>query len=489
MHNRSVNMGMRRALCAAVLLGMQVFFAASALAQNALFVSREQPLAVLPEQPQGLSVVDSDLYLNASGVLMKTVFLNNEIVGFVADTSFVKFDENISYVVRHPSTGDLYFTRLDRKGRSCLFFSHFDGKRAKTKRVKMDDIEVVHPTFSADGRVMVFSSSERRRSYGGYDLWYSRLHEGEWTEPVNMGSRVNSQGDDVTPSIVGDYLFFSSNGRNESKNNHNIFATRLIAHQVTGDTVGMLQIGRSRVQQLPQGINSAVSDCYDFVVDTVGHCCWWVNASSGIRCYRGTLDAVTLWGYTNDARMQPLSGVRVTVRDGDDAIAMAVSGADGFYRLTLPAGHTYNMEYSLSHRFTHRFALTTESDDSGNLIGEARHDVVLDSLPVGRQFLYTDLFGPDAVVDLSAHGTEVLAPLVTFLTDNPSLKADLTLYCDITTDAEFNALLSEQRLKVLEEYLKGLMPEGSVLRMHNGCGGRGGCSDATGGSRLTILLK
>ena len=460
-----------------------------AAAQNGAFVSREQTHALLPSHPRGLSMVDNDLCLYASDLLFKASRQGGDVMGFMADTEYVKLDESVNYVVRHPSTGDIYFTSLDRKGRSTLYCSHRDGKRVKTKRVKMDDIEVEHPTFSADGRVMVFSSVEQRRSYGGYDLWYSTLKGGEWSAPVNLGNRVNTQGDEVTPCVVGDYLYFSANGRDESRQHLNIYATLLIARQVTGDTIGMLQIGRSRVQQLPQGINSAVSDCYDFVTDPVSHCSYWVNSSSGLRSYCGTLDAVTLWGYVHDNRKKPLAGVNVTALDNGKPVAMASSRSDGFYKITLPVGSTYEVRYSLPLHYAHRFQLTAEADKAGNIIGEASHDVTLDRLPVGQPFYYYDLFGPDAVVNLSSHGEEVLEGLVRFLTDNPSLAATLTLSCDLTDNAEFNALLTEQRLDVLADYLRSHLPATVTLLLNNGCEGQEGCSDATGTNRLTILLQ
>ena len=460
-----------------------------ATAQGVVFSSHEQPLAVFAGQPQGLSVVDSDLYIYSAGVLLKTDRQSNDVVGFIPDTDFVKLDEEVNYVVRQPATGDIYFTRRDRKGHSCLYFSHRDGKRVKTKRIKWDDIEVEHPTFSADGRVMVFSSDEKRRSYGGYDLWYSRFGDEGWSKPVNMGNRVNSPGDDVTPCIVGDYLYFSSNGRDENRKHLNIYATRLIALQVTGDTVGMLQIGRSRVQQLPQGINSAVSDCFDFVIDPLSGTCYWVNASSGLRSYNGTLAATTLWGHVYNTRNKAIAGVRVTALVDDQAVAMASSGADGFYRITLPVGGAYRIEYQMPKQFSHYYQLKTSADLAGNLIGEEQHDVVLDSLPVGQPFQYTDLFGPDAVVELSAHGVETLRPLVDFLNDNPSLQTELTLSCDLTDNAEFNALLTEQRLLRLRDHLQALLPADVVLRMHNGCEGRDGCTTASGDTRLTVILK
>lgn len=460
-------------------------FPISAKAQSVGFASREQSFVVFPGHPQHLSVVDSSLMLYTSEVLLKTSRQGEDIVGYMPDTEYVKLDEAVNYIVRQPVTGDLYFTKLDRKGRSCLYFSHREGKRVKTKRIKMDDIEVEHPTFSADGQVMVFSSIERRRSYGGYDLWYSRYDGESWSKPVNMGNRINSPGDEVTPTVVGTNLFFSSNGREESRKHLSIYATRLIALHVTGDTIGMLQIGRSRVQLLPQGINSMVSDCYDFVVDTLSNTCYWVNSASGIRSYQGSLDAVTLWGHIYTSRNKPLSGVVVTAFEGNQPAAMASSRADGFYRLTLPVGMSYNVRYKATNRFLHEYQLQTAQDRAGNLMGEVQHDVVLDSLPVNSRIYYTDLFGPDAVVDLSDHGIETLQPLITFLTDNPGLQADLTLTNDLTSNAEFNSLLTEQRLKRLEEYLRRQLPADVVLQFHNGCG----CSDATGESKLTVIIK
>ncbi|MBQ8702822.1 MAG: carboxypeptidase regulatory-like domain-containing protein [Bacteroidales bacterium] len=457
-------------------------------AQGVAFASHEHPMAVFASQPRSLSLVDSHLYAYSSGVLLKTLRMDSDVVGFLPDTDFVKLDEDANYVVRHPVSGDLYFTRLDRKGRSCLYFSHRDGKRTKTKRVKLDDIGVVHPTFSADGQVMVFSSDERKHGYGGFDLWYSLLRDGEWSRPVNMGNRVNSPGDDVTPCIVDDYLFFSSNGRDENRKHLNVYATRLIATQVTGDTVGMLQIGRSRVQQLPQGINSAVSDCHDFVVDTLRSCAYWVNSASGLRSYSGPLSAMTLWGHIYNSRNKALAGVKVVAYDGEQAVAMASSGADGFYRITLPVGSGYRIRFSLPLSFSHEYQMLSTTHyplPTHNLIGEEQHDVVLDSLPVGRPFQLVDLFGPDAVVDLSPHGIEVLQPLVDFLADNPTLQADLTLSCDLTDNAEFNALLAEQRLQRLQEHLHSVLPPGPTLRFHSGASR----DEASGDTRLTVILR
>ncbi len=70
------------------------------------------------------------------------------------------------------------------------------------------------PSLSADGRIMFFSSN-RRGGYGGNDIWYTlRLADGGWSEAKNLGSKVNTPKDEVSPFIYfnNEILFFASNG-------------------------------------------------------------------------------------------------------------------------------------------------------------------------------------------------------------------------------------------------------------------------------------
>jgi len=67
-----------------------------------------------------------------------------------------------------------------------------------------------------NGNLMVFTS-DRSGGYGGFDLYYSYMQNGEWTEPVNFGDRINSEYDEYRPITLKYYdfdnilLVFSSN--------------------------------------------------------------------------------------------------------------------------------------------------------------------------------------------------------------------------------------------------------------------------------------
>ncbi|MGD2033452.1 MAG: hypothetical protein PVF73_00230, partial [Bacteroidales bacterium] len=63
---------------------------------------------------------------------------------------------------------------------------------------------------------MVFTSN-RQGGSGGFDLYYSKLSNGEWSEPQNFGSTINSEYDEYRPivrlykTIPNDLMIFSSN--------------------------------------------------------------------------------------------------------------------------------------------------------------------------------------------------------------------------------------------------------------------------------------
>jgi hypothetical protein len=60
---------------------------------------------------------------------------------------------------------------------------------------------------------MIFATNKLRDSYGGYDLYKTRYHFPNWTNPENLGPKVNTAGDEIYPFISRDgKLYFSSDG-------------------------------------------------------------------------------------------------------------------------------------------------------------------------------------------------------------------------------------------------------------------------------------
>lgn len=74
-----------------------------------------------------------------------------------------------------------------------------------------DSLMVAHPAISPDGTTLYFVS-DRPGGYGGLDIYKSIKSDGQWGKAVNLGSEINTAGDEMFPYVRTDgTLYFSSN--------------------------------------------------------------------------------------------------------------------------------------------------------------------------------------------------------------------------------------------------------------------------------------
>ena len=115
----------------------------------------------------------------------------------------------------------LYFTRVNyvsKKGyvnRSKIFSATSSGKSWKNIKpieLNSEEYSIAHPSISADGLTLFFTSN-MEGGYGGKDIYLSKKEGDVWGAPVNLGPDINTSGDEMFPSVRKDgVLFFSSNG-------------------------------------------------------------------------------------------------------------------------------------------------------------------------------------------------------------------------------------------------------------------------------------
>ncbi len=70
----------------------------------------------------------------------------------------------------------------------------------------------MHPAFSPSGDRLYFSARPPE-SARGFDLWYCKRQAGGWSDPVRLGTAVNTEGNEGWPFCAGpDRLYFASDG-------------------------------------------------------------------------------------------------------------------------------------------------------------------------------------------------------------------------------------------------------------------------------------
>jgi len=104
------------------------------------------------------------------------------------------------------------------------------------------------PMLTKDGNTLFFSSN-RDGGFGGFDLYVSYKENGKWSMPINLGNEINTTGNEITPYIDGLNLHFASDFH-FGLGGYDIFQSKLENGQWTP------------VKNVGKGVNSAQDDMY-----------------------------------------------------------------------------------------------------------------------------------------------------------------------------------------------------------------------------------
>lgn len=117
------------------------------------------------------------------------------------------------YPFLSPDGGKLYFTRKD-KNEDLFSAEKINGQWTNVKPLSFNtyDNEGAQ-TVSADGKLILFTACNHPGGLGSCDIFYSMLLNGEWTKPSGIGAPINSTDWDSQPFISanGMAIIFSSN--------------------------------------------------------------------------------------------------------------------------------------------------------------------------------------------------------------------------------------------------------------------------------------
>lgn len=321
------------------------------------------------------------------------------------------------------------------------------------------------PSLSPDKRALYFSSN-RPGGYGGSDLYVSyRMPNGQWAPAENMGPEINSAGDDQAPFIHADNqsLYYTSNGLT-GYGGSDLFIIRK-------DQKGKW----SKPENLGYPINTIENEG-SLAVSADGLTAYYASDRSDSR---GLLDLYkfelrpdirpnrTLYvkGVITDRKTGKKlpSTVELINNETREPLMKIQTDESGEYFITLPVGKDYT--FSVNRKgylyYNELYELSTRKADS-----VYRKDITLQPVELNASFTFRNIQFSSNEYSLPADASIELEKLYQVLAENPSLQVEISGHTDNIGKAADNIRLSANRARAIAGWLvnKGIATERLVYK-------------------------
>lgn len=345
---------------------------------------------------------------------------------------------------------ELYFTRCDvgkreKKGCIIMYSSRSGATWTEPENLMLltDSMVAAHPAISPDGLSLYFVS-DIAGGYGGKDIWYvtRATVKDNWSRPVNLGTDINTRGDELFPYMREDgSLYFSSDGH-----------------------LGMGGLDIFRALPQPDGkwtvtnmrppINSPADD-FGIVFERG-------TAEKGIfsstRKGRGNDELYSfempplrfsIAGLVKDEKTgSPVTGSVVQLIGSDGTNLQATTGNNGDFRFSLRPNVDYIFLASKDGYLNGKARETTRGQ-------EKSRDFLATILmtPIDKPIELPNIFYDFGKWDLRPESMVSLDKLTETLNDNPNITIELMSHTDSRDTEEFNMTLSQRRAQSVVDYL------------------------------------
>ena len=308
------------------------------------------------------------------------------------------------------------------------------------------------PSLSPDKKDLYFASSQPG-GFGGKDIWVTRrLPSGKWSRAENLGSSVNTSGDEGCPFIHADNetLYFNSTGH-EGYGLTDLF---LAKKQADGKWNKPVNLGYP--------INS-IDDEGSLIVSADGENA--IYASDGADTYGG-LDLYefslpkavrankTLWVsgkvFDINTKLGLPSSVVLTDINTRNVISSIQTDEEGNYLVTLPVGKTYGFTVNRKGYlfYSDNFKIEASDKEEATVI-----NIPLKPLQAGASVILKNIFFDSNEATLKDESITELDNLIALLKENKSLKILIKGYTDNVGQPQNNLTLSNKRAKAVVDYL------------------------------------
>jgi outer membrane protein OmpA-like peptidoglycan-associated protein len=300
-------------------------------------------------------------------------------------------ESNIGFDPDNP-TSDIYYSTKDEKG---------NWTKAKNLGSKINTPgNEKSPFIHSDSQTLYFSS-DGHLGIGGYDIFFSKFRDGDWTKPVNIGYPINTKNNDLgfVVNTQGTKAYFASNKLN-GKGGWDIYAIDLYK-EARPEKVFLVK------GQLVDDNGYALSDAKLEVKNTRTE-----------EVSEGVVDAET--GHY---------AVAVTAKNENDDFLMVVKKEDYSFSSTLiePTEETFEKPIEVNFE--------------------------VKPIEAGKSVQINDIYYATASYEINQKSYAVLNEFAEFLKSNPTVKVEIRGHTDNIGSAQTNITLSNRRAQAVYDYL------------------------------------
>ncbi|MGZ5286803.1 MAG: OmpA family protein [Flavisolibacter sp.] len=340
---------------------------------------------------------------------------------------------------------------------SCDLYISYDTEKGWSEpynlgsRINTDQWES-QPSLSPDKRDLYFAS-RRYGGYGGSDIYVSRLQaDGSWSEPENLGPAINTAADETEPFMHADNqtLYFVSNGL-LGYGDADIFLTKknetgkFGVPENLGYPINTIRTDGTMVIAA-DGITTYFSS--NRSDSKGGHDIYSFEMRPEMRPFK------TLWIKGQVFDKNTTKGLPSTVELTDLATKQIISRVQtdetGNYLVTLPVGKDY--AFNVNRRgylfYSDNYSLKGASPDS-----TYEKNIPLQPIEVNSAIVLRNIFFDFSMFELKTESQVELDQVVKLLTDNPTVRIQIEGHTDNIGTATDNLKLSENRAKAVVNYL------------------------------------
>lgn len=313
------------------------------------------------------------------------------------------------------------------------------------------------PSISADGRTLYFVST-RKGGFGGYDIWKSDLkNDGSWTIPVNLGPQINTPYDEQSPFIHPDdeSLYFSSNGW-PGLGNKDLFMSRKLfdANKHSGWQTPINLGYPINTFGEESGLSISSNGKLAFFSSSM------IGGFGGLDIYSFELPEKLrpklvsyIKGIVFDQKTDELLNAKVGIinlKDGKVIFDDSSDSESGEFLATITGGKSFGLNVSKEGYLFYSKNFTSEQNQVNQPL---TIKVPLQKIEVGALVILNNIFFESNKFDLLPESQIELQQLVRFLNDNPRLSIEIGGHTDDIGDELSNQKLSENRAKIVYDYL------------------------------------